>query len=322
MLSCDEALELISARLDGPLSEEEDHRLEEHLSACPACRALSADLEVLHQELPGLAAQPPAGLTERVMDQIHASKVTPFQGKKRQWRWRSLASLAAVLAIVVVGAGTMNQWRTDGMLGTEQGAGNASLAVPASGDSEENAAAGEIAPAATEQSQPEITTGSAQKEAGGAADQGDGQSGSAGTQDSRSMPSGGSSQETPATVEPTQIPASNSADIYSVTPNDRNVQTATANGFTTGSSLTKEEALRKLAAWLGWNADELTVSADGTMTGPTGADGTTTKLICAGLNESGTGWLCQLEQVTPGPDGTASCTGYTVPLDGGDITQP
>ena len=136
------------------------------------------------------------------------------------------------------------------------------------------------------------------------------------------MPSGGSSQETPATVEPTQIPASNGADIYSVTPNDRNVQTATANGFTTGSSLTKEEALRKLAAWLGWNADELTVSADGTMTGPTGADGTTTKLICAGLNESGTGWLCQLEQVTPGPDGTASCTGYTVPLDGGDITQP
>ena len=136
------------------------------------------------------------------------------------------------------------------------------------------------------------------------------------------MPSGGSSQETPATVEPTQIPASNGADIYSVTPNDRNVQTATANGFTTGSSLTKEEALRKLAAWLGWNAAGLTVSADGTMTGPTGADGTTTKLICAGLNESGTGWLCQLEQVTPGPDGTASCTGYTVPLDGGDITQP
>lgn len=322
MLSCDEALELISARLDGPLSEEEDHRLEEHLSACPACRALSADLEVLHQELPGLAAQPPAGLTERVMDQIHASKVTPFQGKKRQWRWRSLASLAAVLAIVVVGAGTMNEWRTDGMLGTEQGAGNASLAAPASGGSEGDAAAGEIAPATTERAQTETTTGSAPKEAGGAVDQGDGQSDPAGTQDSRSMQSSGGSQETSATAEPSQPPANNGANIYSVTPDDRNVQTATVNGFTTGSSLTQEQALRKLAAWLGWNADELTVGADGTMTGPTGADGTTTKLICAGLNESGTGWLCQLEQVTPGPDGTASCTGYTVPLDGGDITQP
>ena len=61
---------------------------------------------------------------------------------------------------------------------------------------------------------------------------------------------------------------------------------------------------------------------DGTITGPTAQDGTTTKLMCAGLNEAGTGWLCQLEQVTPGPDGTASCATYTVPLDGSEITQP
>ena len=96
MLSCDEALELISARLDGPLTQEETARLEEHLSACPACRTLAEDLKELHEELPHLAAQPPAGLKEGVMGQIHTSKVTPFQSKKRQWRWRSLASLAAV----------------------------------------------------------------------------------------------------------------------------------------------------------------------------------------------------------------------------------
>lgn len=321
MLSCDEALELISARLDGPLSEEENSRLEEHLSACPACRALSAELEVLHQELPGLAVQPPAGLTERVMDQIHASKVTPFQGKKRQWRWRSLASLAAVLALVVVGAGTMNQWRTDGMLGTEQSAGGASLSVPAAGGSEESPVAGEIAPVATNQAQPEATTGFTNKEAGGTADQGNGQSGANGTQDSRSIPNAGG-QEPAATGAPTQAPAGNGTNSYSVVPNDRTPQIATVNGFTAGNGLTQEEALRKLAVWLGWNADELTVGADGTMAGPTAADGTTSKLICAGLNEDGTGWLCQLEQVSPGPDGTASCIGYTVLLDGGDITQP
>lgn len=320
MLSCDEALELISARLDGPLSEEENNRLEEHLSVCPACRALSADLEVLHAELPGLAAQPPAGLKESVMDRIHASKVTPFQGKKRQWRWRSLASLAAVLAIVVVGAGTMNEWRTGGMLGTEQSAGNASLTAPASGASAGDAVSGEIAPASKDQDQTETTA------AGGAdsektASQGGGQSGSTGTQDSRSMPGDGA-QEPAATGEASQPPANNGANIYSITPDDRNIQPATANGFTADTGLSQEEALRKLAAWLGWNADELTMGADGTMAGPTGADGTTTRLICAGLNEAGTGWLCQLEQVTPGPDGTASCTTYTVPLDGSDITQP
>lgn len=70
MLSCDQALELISARLDGPLSREESKELEEHLSACPACRALSDELALLHRELPTLAAQPPAGLKEGVMDQI------------------------------------------------------------------------------------------------------------------------------------------------------------------------------------------------------------------------------------------------------------
>ena len=78
MLSCDQALELISARLDGPLSREESKELEEHLSACPACRALSDELTLLHRELPTLAAQPPAGLKEGVMDQIRAQAGVRF----------------------------------------------------------------------------------------------------------------------------------------------------------------------------------------------------------------------------------------------------
>ena len=144
----------------------------------------------------------PCRVKGSVMDQIHASKVTPFQGKKRQWRWRSLASLAAVLAIVVVGAGTMNEWRTGGMLGTEQSAGNASLTAPASGASAGDAVSGEIAPASKDQDQTETTA------AGGAdsektASQGGGQSGSTGTQDSRSMPGDGA-QEPAATGEASQ----------------------------------------------------------------------------------------------------------------------
>ena len=70
MLHCEEALELISARIDGPLSGEESARLEDHLSVCPACRTLAADLEQLHAELPLLAAQPPAVLTANVMNRI------------------------------------------------------------------------------------------------------------------------------------------------------------------------------------------------------------------------------------------------------------
>ena len=319
MLSCDEALELISARLDGPLTQEETARLEEHLSACPACRTLAEDLKELHEELPQLAAQPPAGLKEGVMDQIHTSKVTPFQSKKRQWRWRSLASLAAVAALVLVGAGVMDQWRTGGFRGGEQAPGSISVAVesnlPAGGDGE-GPVTREIVPQPTQ----------AQAESGNQEDQTAGGSSGQGT-DSQQGGQSYSGEGSTKTTEPaaaSQTPAGTGAEPYSVTPDDRGVQTtqATVNPTLTQIGLTQMEALYKLAAWLGWNTDELTVGEDGTMTGPTAQDGTTTKLMCAGLNQEGTGWLCQLEQVTPGPDGTASCTTYTVPLDGSDITQP
>ena len=208
------------------------------------------------------------------MEQIRASKVTPFQGKKRQWRWRSLASMAAVLALIVVSAGTVGKWRSGGMAGAGSNEG-VSLAAG-------TAAGGAAVPAAGEK-QISIPAGKA--------DLGNPQSGPDGVaRDSRSAaPEAGA---------------------------------ATYSGLSGDESQAREEALCKLAAWLGWSTDGLTVGEDGTMTGPTAADGTTSRLICAGLNETGTGWLCQLEQVSPGSGGDASCTGYTVPLDGGAITQP
>ena len=59
MISCDKALDLISASLDGALTPEETDTLEAHLHICGACRALRADLECLHQELPTLNAPCP-----------------------------------------------------------------------------------------------------------------------------------------------------------------------------------------------------------------------------------------------------------------------
>ena len=45
MPDCDKALELISAHIDGALTDAEEARLTQHLNTCPACRALLADLE-------------------------------------------------------------------------------------------------------------------------------------------------------------------------------------------------------------------------------------------------------------------------------------
>ena len=82
MLTCEQALELISAQLDGALTAEEAGALDEHLAQCPACRALRADLSTLHQLLPTLAEEPPAGLKDDIMKAVHASKCTPFHTGK------------------------------------------------------------------------------------------------------------------------------------------------------------------------------------------------------------------------------------------------
>ena len=134
MTDCEKALELISERLDGPLAAADAAWLEAHLAACPDCRALQADFAALHQELPLLAARPPEALKDKVMEAVHASKVTPFQGKRKQWQWRSLASLAAVLALVFVGGYGLRQWD-----------GGGSATVPAGG---------EAAPAAVQDGSP------------------------------------------------------------------------------------------------------------------------------------------------------------------------
>ena len=96
----DRCFELLSARLDGPLSEEEERALEDHLAHCPDCRALAEQLEQLHTGFSGLEElKAPAGFTGRVMEQIGGErKVIPLF---RRPQFRALAGLAACLAICV-----------------------------------------------------------------------------------------------------------------------------------------------------------------------------------------------------------------------------
>lgn len=105
MCDCDQALEWISAALDGALTPEEQRRLDAHLAACAECRALAKELRQLQREMPG-EAEVPAGFHQAVMDRIAAEQVVPFPPKKRENRtWRSWAALAAVFAVVAVGGG-------------------------------------------------------------------------------------------------------------------------------------------------------------------------------------------------------------------------
>lgn len=115
MQECEAALELISAQLDGELTAEEAARLEAHLAQCPQCRALLADLTALHEAMPRQEVPPPAGLKDGVMARIAAETPIPFAPPARKKvRWKAWASLAAVLAIVLVGSGPLREWNAAG----------------------------------------------------------------------------------------------------------------------------------------------------------------------------------------------------------------
>lgn len=108
-MDCEQALEAISAALDGELSPVERAQLEEHLSVCQSCRALAEDFRVLSAALDAAGAAPPPELATGVMARIAAEgKVTPISALRRRGARRWLG-LAAMLALVIC-AGGLGLW--------------------------------------------------------------------------------------------------------------------------------------------------------------------------------------------------------------------
>ena len=106
-MNCDSYLELLSARLDGELTEAEERELEAHLESCPACRAAGAQLAALRTVFAGLEDIPaPQDFTQDVMDRIRESEPNKTVPLFRRPRFKVLAGLAAcaVLAVGLYGA--------------------------------------------------------------------------------------------------------------------------------------------------------------------------------------------------------------------------
>lgn len=94
-MSCERCLDLISARLDGPLSQQDQAELTAHLNTCPECRAIADDLANIHSSLSGAAAVPPAELAQGVMRSIRGQRTA------RKRIFRQLGTLAACLVLCV-----------------------------------------------------------------------------------------------------------------------------------------------------------------------------------------------------------------------------
>lgn len=94
-MSCERYLDLISARLDGPLPQQDEAELTEHLNTCPQCRAIADDLANIHSTLSDCAAVPPAELATGVMNTIRNTHTA------RRRTFRQVGVLAACLVLCV-----------------------------------------------------------------------------------------------------------------------------------------------------------------------------------------------------------------------------
>ena len=117
MCDCERALELLSLELDGQLTPEEKGELEAHLAGCGECRRAAEELRQLHTILPELEEEVPDDLHQAIMDRIGAEKVVPLSRARRPSQLRRWASLAAVFAVILLGAGTWRLFAGSGLSG-------------------------------------------------------------------------------------------------------------------------------------------------------------------------------------------------------------
>ena len=98
-MTCEDSVELLSARLDGALTEEENRALENHLKICTECRAVAEDLEAIHLSFEDMEPVPaPDGFARDVMAKLEAPKVVPLF---RRPAFKAVAGLAACLVLCV-----------------------------------------------------------------------------------------------------------------------------------------------------------------------------------------------------------------------------
>lgn len=335
MITCDQALELISASLDLPLTKEEQQMLDAHLDGCPECRALLADFQKIHQELSDMTVEPPAALCQGVMDRIKAEettpKVVPIRRKTRPWvRW---GAAAAVFAVVLLGAGS------SGMLDIVFHGSTGSAVPPAVTSQDETQAAGESTdsaaarkrslPTAEEESaapSPSSTVtpvdeGAVEMPAEGRAVPA--QAEPSLTQSVTAAPNTGGQSETvegDSTEAPAVLPA---APTQTPVVNDPVPETVLSVPAAAGGAagLTQEEAGQRLQDWISaQEKNKSTVTslpaANHAAANDANADGDSgeepPQLTALGLSEDGENWLFAVTT----QDGTKH---YAVPLDGGAI---
>lgn len=103
-MTCETAIELISAKLDGELTADQAAQLDRHLAQCSACRALLEELTAIHAACEGLDVTPPPALREQILQNLPAQETAHQKGKVIPFHWRRWTAMAASFALVALAA--------------------------------------------------------------------------------------------------------------------------------------------------------------------------------------------------------------------------
>lgn len=103
MGSCEEYIELISAYIDGELSQDETERLFKHADNCGRCGSLLGAYRDISADIENSMAEPPPELTKGIMDAVRAEAGRPDTKKhKKRFIFGSYTAAAAVVALAVL----------------------------------------------------------------------------------------------------------------------------------------------------------------------------------------------------------------------------
>ena len=103
---CSEYLALMQAVLDGVATPSDEAKWKAHAETCENCRNLFRELKSLKAAMPATAAEPPYGLKEKILQNIHEEGQTKALRNinRRQRATHSFMGVAAALVLFVVGS--------------------------------------------------------------------------------------------------------------------------------------------------------------------------------------------------------------------------
>lgn len=107
MRTCEEYWEMISAAVDGELTETELSELHAHMASCPDCKSMYDAFLGISDTMTGDLAEPPAELLSGVMLKIQSNQAVNGK-KKRRFSVGRIAAMAACLAVIVLGVSQLD----------------------------------------------------------------------------------------------------------------------------------------------------------------------------------------------------------------------